>query len=161
MCNDKTKKEYLPQLYDPFINGPYRGRIKKLFSLSIKNKNEIYIKNYIEKFLINKIHSILLIINRLEFEQKLNLFDRKACAKQVYYLLNLINEFALKSTSSFNFTRLTEHEQVRIDSEDRIKILKFLFDTDTTLPNEKTIYKEYIALKEIHKKIPKIGRAHV
>uniref|UniRef100_A0AAU6N1C5 Protein TIC 214 n=1 Tax=Argentina polyphylla TaxID=3121460 RepID=A0AAU6N1C5_9ROSA len=158
LCNDKTKKDYLTKIYDPFVNGPYRGRIKKLFSLSIKNKNEISIKNYIEKFLINKIHSILLIINRLEFEQKKNLFDRKACAKQVDYLVNLINEFALKSTSSFNFTRpflVAEHEQVRMDSEDRIQIIKFLFDTDTTLPNEKTIKKESIALKEIHKKIPK------
>nr|YP_010866384.1 hypothetical chloroplast RF1 [Rosa sinobiflora]WGU16608.1 hypothetical chloroplast RF1 [Rosa sinobiflora] len=154
LCNDKTKKEYLPKIYDPFLNGPYRGRIKKWFSLSIKN--EISKKNYIEKFLINKIHSILLIINRLEFEQKLNPFDRKTCAKQMDYLLNLINEFAVKS--SFNFKRpflVPEHEQVRIDSEDRIKIFKFLVDADTTLPNEKTIKKKYIALKEIKKKVPR------
>uniref|UniRef100_A0AAU7B6Y8 Protein TIC 214 n=1 Tax=Argentina peduncularis TaxID=3121451 RepID=A0AAU7B6Y8_9ROSA len=159
LCNDKTKKEYLPKIYDPFVNGPYRGRIKKLFSLSIKNEISIKnYKNYIEKFLINKIHSILLIINRLEFEQKLNLFDRKACAKQVDYLLNLINEFALKSASSLNFTGpflVAEHEQIRINSEDRIQIIKFLFDTDTTLRNEKMIKKESIALKEIHKKIPR------
>nr|YP_010546973.1 Ycf1 protein [Rosa acicularis]UYI30925.1 Ycf1 protein [Rosa acicularis] len=154
LCNDKTKKEYLPKIYDPFLNGPYRGRIKKGFSLSIKN--EISKKNYIEKFLINKIHSILLIINRLEFEQKLNPFDRKTCAKQMDYLLNLINEFAVKS--SFNFKRpflVPEHEQVRIDSEDRIKIFNFLFDADTTLPNEKTIKKKSIALKEIKKKVPR------
>nr|UIO60361.1 hypothetical protein RF1 [Rubus innominatus] len=156
LCNDKTKKEYLPKIYDPFLNGPYRGRIKKMFSLSIIN--EISIKNYIEKFCINKIHSILLIINRLEFEQKLNPFDRKTCAKQIYYLLNLINEFAVKSTSSLNFKRpflVPEHEQVRIDSEDRIKIFKFLFDADRTLPNEKTKKKKSIALKEIHKKVPR------
>nr|WHU28609.1 hypothetical chloroplast RF19 [Rosa sericea]WHU28702.1 hypothetical chloroplast RF19 [Rosa sericea f. glabrescens] len=154
LCNDKTKKEYLPKIYDPFLNGPYRGRIKKWFSLSIKN--EISKKNYIEKFLINKIHSILLIINRLEFEQKLNPFDRKTCAKQMDYLLNLINEFAVKS--SFNLKRpflVPEHEQVRIDSEDRIKTFKFLFDADTTLPNEKTIKKKSIALKEIQKKVPR------
>ena len=154
MCNDKTKKEYLPKIYDPFLNGPYRGRIKKGFSLSIKN--EISKKNYIEKFLINKIHSILLIINRLEFEQKLNPFDRKTCAKQMDYLLNLINKFAVKS--SLNFKRpflVPEHEQVRIDSEDRIKIFKFLFDADTTLPNEKTIKKKSIGLKEIQKKVPR------
>nr|YP_009650605.1 hypothetical protein RF1 [Rubus coreanus]QCF39876.1 hypothetical protein RF1 [Rubus coreanus] len=156
LCNDKTKKEYLPKIYDPFLNGPYRGRIKKMFSLSIIN--EISIKNYIEKFCMNKIHSILLIINRLEFEQKLNPFDRKTCAKQIYYLLNLINEFAVKSTSSLNFKRpflVPEHEQVRIDSEDRIKIFKFLFDADRTLPNEKTKKKKSIALKEIHKKVPR------
>ena len=108
--------------------------------------------------MINKIHSILLIINRLEFEQKLNLFDRKTYVKQMDYLLNLINEFAVKSTSSLNFKRpflVPEHEQVRIDSEDRIKIFKFLFDADITLPNEKTIKKKSIALKEIHKKVPR------
>nr|YP_009709855.1 hypothetical chloroplast RF1 [Rosa berberifolia]QEX95647.1 hypothetical chloroplast RF1 [Rosa berberifolia] len=154
LCNDKTKKEYLPKIYDPFLNGPYRGRIKKWFSLSIKN--EISKKNYIEKFLINKIHSIFLIINHLEFEQTLNPFDRKTRAKQMDYLLNLINEFAVKS--SFNFKRpflVPEHEQVRIDSEDRIKIFKFLFDADTTLSNEKTIKKKSIALKEIQKKVPR------
>nr|YP_009495668.1 Ycf1 [Rubus takesimensis]AWQ64398.1 Ycf1 [Rubus takesimensis] len=156
LCNDKTKKEYLPQIYDPLLNGSNRGRIKKLFSLSIKN--EIYIKNYIERFCINKIHSILLIINRLEFEQKLNPFARKTCAKQINYLLNLINELAVKSTSSLNFKRpflVPEHEQVRIDSEDRIKILNFLFDADRTLHNEKTKKKKSIALKEIHKKVPR------
>nr|UTB65417.1 Ycf1 protein [Fragaria x ananassa] len=158
LCNDKTKKEYLPKIYDPFLNGPYRGRIKKLFSLSIKNEISSSRKNYMERFLINKIHSILLIINRLEFEQKLNLFDRKTYVKQMDYLLNLINEFAVKSTSSLNFKRpflVPEHEQVRIDSEDRIKIFKFLFDADITLPNEKTIKKKSIALKEIHKKVPR------
>nr|YP_010141275.1 hypothetical chloroplast RF19 [Rubus xanthocarpus]QQK91435.1 hypothetical chloroplast RF19 [Rubus xanthocarpus] len=156
LCNDKTKKEYLPKIYDPFLNGPYRGRIKKLFSFSIIN--EFYIKNYIEKFCINKIHSILLIVNRLEFEHKLNTFDRKTCAKQIYYLLNLINEFAVKSASSLNFKRpflVPEHEQVGIYSEDRIKILKFLFDAERALPNEKTKKKKPIALKEIHKKVPR------
>uniref|UniRef100_UPI003001D298 Ycf1 n=2 Tax=Sibbaldia procumbens TaxID=57947 RepID=UPI003001D298 len=156
LCNDKTKKEYLPPKYDPFLNGPYRGRIKRLFSLSIKN--DISRKNYMEKFCINKIHSILLIINRLEFEQKPNPFDRKACVKQMDYLLNLINEFAVQSTSRLNFKTpflVPEHEQVRRDSEDRIKIFKFLFDVNTALPNEKTIKKKFIALKEIHKKVPR------
>ncbi|KAL5550168.1 hypothetical protein UlMin_000344 [Ulmus minor] len=71
LCNDKekTKKEYLTKIYDPFLNGPYRGRIKKGVSpsndTSIKND-----KNDIEKICINKIHSLLLILNYLEFEQK-------------------------------------------------------------------------------------------
>nr|ATG26940.1 hypothetical chloroplast RF1 [Cyphia elata var. gerrardii]ATG26957.1 hypothetical chloroplast RF1 [Cyphia elata var. gerrardii] len=30
VCTDKTKKTCLPKMYDPFLNGPYRGRIKKL-----------------------------------------------------------------------------------------------------------------------------------
>uniref|UniRef100_A0AAU6N9U3 Protein TIC 214 n=1 Tax=Alchemilla orbiculata TaxID=478366 RepID=A0AAU6N9U3_9ROSA len=156
LCNDKTKKEYLPKIYDPFLNGPYRGRTKKGFSVSIKN--DISKKNYLKKFLKNKIHNILVISNRLEFEQKLNPFDRKSCIKQMHFLLNLINELTVKSTSSFFFKKpflVSEHEQVRIDSEDRIKILKFLFDADITLPNEKTKKKKSLALKEIHKKVPR------
>nr|QXU57493.1 hypothetical chloroplast RF1 [Geum rupestre var. rupestre]WEG90832.1 Ycf1 protein [[Taihangia] rupestris var. ciliata] len=156
LCNNKIKKEYLPKIYDPLLNGSYRGRIKKLFSLSIKN--EISKKNYIEKFCINKIHSILLIINRLEFEQKRNPFDRKTFVKQMDYLLNLINRFYVKSNLHFNFKNpflVGEPEEVRIDSEDRIKILKFLFDANATLPNDKRIKNIYIALKEIQKKVPR------
>ncbi|CAL8995311.1 unnamed protein product, partial [Prunus brigantina] len=86
------------------------------------------IKNYIERVCINKIHGILLIINYLEFEQKTNPFDindRKSLVTEIGYLLNLINELAVKSTSSLNFQRLflvSEHEQVRIHSEDQFKI---------------------------------------
>ncbi|KAK6771256.1 hypothetical protein RDI58_031496 [Solanum bulbocastanum] len=29
LCNDDTKKEYVPKMYDPLLNGPYRGTIKK------------------------------------------------------------------------------------------------------------------------------------
>uniref|UniRef100_A0AAT9ZW60 Protein TIC 214 n=1 Tax=Phanera carcinophylla TaxID=228513 RepID=A0AAT9ZW60_9FABA len=35
LSNDKTKKKYLPRIYDPLLNGSYRGQIK----------NEIYIKS--------------------------------------------------------------------------------------------------------------------
>nr|YP_009538533.1 Ycf1 [Bencomia exstipulata]AYU74370.1 Ycf1 [Bencomia exstipulata] len=158
LCNDKTKKEYLPKIYDPFLNGSYRGQIKKLFSLSIKNEISQNNSNYIEKFLINKIHSIFLIINHLEFEQKRNPFDRKTWGKQINYLLNLMDPFSVKSTSNVNLKNpflVLEHEQIKIDSEDRIKMLKFLFDADTTLPDEKTIKKKSNALKEIHKKVPR------
>nr|QGZ09255.1 hypothetical protein RF1 [Sorbaria sorbifolia var. stellipila] len=156
LCNDKIKKEYLPKIYDPLLNGPYRGRIKKLFPPSIIN--EASIKNYIENVWINKIHSIFLIINYLEFEQKINTFDGKSLATEICYLLNLINELVVKSTSSLSFKRLVlvpEHEQVRIDSEDRIKIIKFLFDAVRTVPNDKTIKKKYIGIKEINKKVPR------
>nr|YP_010727035.1 Ycf1 [Filipendula palmata]YP_010727195.1 Ycf1 [Filipendula intermedia]YP_010727435.1 Ycf1 [Filipendula angustiloba]WDZ66633.1 Ycf1 [Filipendula palmata]WDZ66793.1 Ycf1 [Filipendula intermedia]WDZ67033.1 Ycf1 [Filipendula angustiloba] len=158
LCNDKTKKKYLPKVYDPFLNGAYRGRIKKLFSLSTINENEIYIKNYIEKFWINKIHGLLLIINRFEFEHKLNPFHTKSLSNEIYYLFNLINEFTVKSASSLNFKKMLlapEHEQVRIDSEHRIKILKFLSNAVRIIPNNKTIKKKIIEIKEIYKKVPR------
>nr|YP_010224880.1 hypothetical protein RF1 [Prunus fujianensis]UDD71951.1 hypothetical protein RF1 [Prunus fujianensis]UDD72206.1 hypothetical protein RF1 [Prunus fujianensis] len=159
LCNDKTKKEYLTKIYDPFLNGPYRGRIKKLFTPSIIN--EASIKNYRERVCINKIHGILLIINYLEFEQKTNPFDindRKSLVTEIGYLLNLINELAVKSTSSLNFKRLflvPEHEQVRIHSEDQLKIFNFLFNAVRTVPNDKTIKKKSIGIKEINKKVPR------
>ena len=38
LCNDETKKKYLIKIYDPFLNGPFRGRIQNCFSPSIKNE---------------------------------------------------------------------------------------------------------------------------
>ncbi|XP_056164020.1 protein TIC 214-like [Syzygium oleosum] len=31
LCNDENKKEYLPKIYDPFLKGPCRGRVKSFF----------------------------------------------------------------------------------------------------------------------------------
>nr|QUB07498.1 hypothetical chloroplast RF1 [Limonium bicolor] len=43
LCNNKTKKEYLPKIYDPFLNGSYRGIINQSFLPSIRNKqNKVY-----------------------------------------------------------------------------------------------------------------------
>nr|YP_009455467.1 hypothetical protein RF1 [Adenolobus garipensis]AUG83463.1 hypothetical protein RF1 [Adenolobus garipensis] len=157
LSNDETKKKYLPSIYDPFLNGSYRGQIKKSFPLSIKKK--IYKKNSISLNL-NKIHGILLNINTnyTEFEQ--NTFDRKSSSNEISYFWNLINRFSLKSVSSLNFKGLflfPEYEQIRIDSEEKEKKLKFLFDKVITDPNDKTIVnrKKSIRIKEISKKVPR------
>nr|AUG62387.1 Ycf1 [Alnus maritima subsp. oklahomensis] len=155
LCNNETKKEYLPTIYDPFLNGPYRGQIKRFFLFSIIKTS---IKHYIETIWINKIHGILLTTNYTEFDRKVNLFDRKSLSTEIIYFLNIISKFAGKSTSNFNLKGLysfTENKQVRIDSEDRIKIFKFLFDTIITDPRDKTIIKKYIGIKEINKKVPR------
>nr|YP_009486766.1 hypothetical protein RF1 [Piliostigma thonningii]AWB12989.1 hypothetical protein RF1 [Piliostigma thonningii] len=53
LSNDKkTKNKYLPSMYDPLLNGSYRGQIK----------NEIYTKDDI-RINLNKIYGILLNIN--------------------------------------------------------------------------------------------------
>nr|YP_009697830.1 Ycf1 [Cornus canadensis]QEJ84838.1 Ycf1 [Cornus canadensis] len=76
LCNDETKLEYLPKIYDPFLNGSSRGTIKKSFLPSIINK--ISIENFIEPILINKIHSILFTdTDCRELEQKMGPFDKK------------------------------------------------------------------------------------
>nr|YP_009240853.1 ycf1 protein [Diplopanax stachyanthus]AJO25203.1 ycf1 protein [Diplopanax stachyanthus] len=70
LCNDETKKEYLPKMYDPFLNGSSRGTIKKLFSPSIINETSI--QNFIETVWINKIHGILFTdTDYREFDQKI------------------------------------------------------------------------------------------
>nr|YP_009765978.1 Ycf1 [Dialium schlechteri]QIS96338.1 Ycf1 [Dialium schlechteri] len=160
LCNDETKKKYLPKIYDPFFNGPFRGRMKKDFSLSIKNKNETYTKNDIW---INKIHGILLILNiytnNPEFEQKIDTFDRKSLSTEICYFLNLISKFSVKSNFNFKgFFLFPEHKmgQVKIDSKEKKKI-RFLFNAIMTDPNDKTILnrKKFIGLKEISKKVPR------
>nr|YP_009652077.1 Ycf1 [Cornus officinalis]QCZ35989.1 Ycf1 [Cornus officinalis]QEJ83479.1 Ycf1 [Cornus officinalis] len=78
LCNDETKKEYLPKNYDPFLNGSSRGTIKKLFSPASSSRNETSIKNFRETFWINKIHGILFTdTDYREFEQKIDIFDKK------------------------------------------------------------------------------------
>ncbi|YP_009871019.1 hypothetical chloroplast RF19 (chloroplast) [Prosopis cineraria] len=155
LCNDETKKKYLPKIYDPFLNGPYRGRIKKSFLFSIKNKT--YPKNYIW---INKIHAILLNINTdyPGFEQKIDRFDKKSLSNEIRFFFNLISQFSGKSVSNFNFKGLClfrEHE--KMDSEAKKKKMKFLFDAILTDANDKTIInrKKCIGIKESSKKVPR------
>jgi hypothetical protein len=49
LCNDETRKEYLPKKYDPFLNGPYRGKMKNFFSVSSTNKISNEIKNFFKE----------------------------------------------------------------------------------------------------------------
>ncbi|RHN58275.1 putative protein TIC214 [Medicago truncatula] len=131
LSNDKRKIKYLTKIYDPFLNGPFRGQS---FSPSIQN--ETYTTNSI---LINKIHGLLLInsnypefdnsnypefdnSNYPEFEQKIDQFDRKFLLTEIGFFFNLISQFSEKSVSSFNFDGLylfPEHEQVKIYSEEK------------------------------------------
>nr|YP_009516236.1 hypothetical protein Ycf1 [Ormosia hosiei]YP_010414865.1 hypothetical protein Ycf1 [Ormosia pinnata]AXQ39491.1 hypothetical protein Ycf1 [Ormosia hosiei]URW97039.1 hypothetical protein Ycf1 [Ormosia pinnata] len=161
LCNDETKTKYLPNIYDPFLNGPYRGRMKIFFSSSIKR--ESYTKNYIW---INKIHGILLNIknninsNYPEFEQKMDTFDKKSLLTEIRFFLNLISQFSGKSVSSLNFEAFylfREHKQVKMDSQEKKKKIKFLFDAIRTDLNDKTIVnrKKCIGIKEISKKVPR------
>nr|YP_009698593.1 Ycf1 [Petalonyx linearis]QEJ85600.1 Ycf1 [Petalonyx linearis] len=154
LCNDETKKKYLPKIYDPFLNGASRGTIKKLFSPSIIN--EPYIENFIDKFLINKIYGILFAnTNSRELEQKIDIFDKKPLSvdTEISHFLNLISKLARKSRSNLNWKGLSlfsKKKEKRIDSENQ-----FLFNSIRTDPNNEKIRKKSIGIKEIRKKVPR------
>nr|QWL17353.1 hypothetical chloroplast RF19 [Plantago lanceolata] len=74
MCNDNSRKKYLPKRYDPFLSGSCRKTIEKN---SILEKAST--KNFIE-FQINRIHRILLPYTdneQLELKTKIKRFDDK------------------------------------------------------------------------------------
>nr|YP_010566580.1 hypothetical protein RF1 [Medicago heyniana]UZC32049.1 hypothetical protein RF1 [Medicago heyniana] len=157
LSNDKRKRKYLTKIYDPFLNGPFRGQ------RSIQNEN--YIKNSI---LINKIHGLLLSIdsnyaddsNYAEFEQKIDQFDRKFLLTEIGFFFNLISKFSEKSVSSFNFDGLylfPEHEQVKIYSEEKKRKKKFLFEAIRTDRNNQTFFNrnKCRGINEIRKQVPR------
>nr|YP_009259845.1 hypothetical chloroplast RF19 [Leitneria floridana]ANC29247.1 hypothetical chloroplast RF19 [Leitneria floridana] len=136
LCNDETTRESLPKIYDPFLDGLYRGRIKKLFSPVIRN--EISIKTKIKKSWLNKIHGLLLTNDYTEFEQTIDNFN-----------------FNQKSFSTEErWSLFSDHKREQIYSEDQIPILKSLLKTVIKDPNDQTIRKKSIGIKEISKKIP-------
>nr|UZC31821.1 hypothetical protein RF1 [Medicago italica] len=154
LSNDKRKRKYLTKIYDPFLNGPFRGQS---FSPSIQN--ETYTTNSI---LINKIHGLLLSIdsNYPEFEQKIDQFDRKFLLTEIGFFFNLMSKFSEKSVSSFNFDGLylfPEHEQVKIYSEEKKRKKKFLFEAIRTDRNNQTIFnrKKCSGINEISKQVPR------
>nr|YP_010708064.1 hypothetical chloroplast RF19 [Sium tenue]WCR47823.1 hypothetical chloroplast RF19 [Sium tenue] len=159
LCNDKTRKYYLPKMYDPILNGLYRGTIKKKISPSIINK--ISLENFIETMEINKIHSLLLPdTDYQKFEHKIDRFDKKTFSTENRHLFTLISKFDRESGSSLNWKGLSlfsEKEQGKIGSEKRAKFYKFLLNTLNTIltsPNgQKT--KQKFVIKEISKKVPR------
>nr|YP_009943592.1 hypothetical chloroplast RF1 [Heterocentron elegans]QOD41846.1 hypothetical chloroplast RF1 [Heterocentron elegans] len=135
LCNDETKKEYLPKIDDPFLNGPYRGRRNSLFSSSIRNETSI--KNDIEKRWINKIQGILFTTDcdYEKLEEKIDTFDQNSLSTEKINDLIPFLKMELK----------IQQEQGRIVFEDQINICKFIFI--------KNVNPESKRLKEISKKV--------
>nr|QFQ38954.1 hypothetical chloroplast RF1 [Phyllagathis stenophylla] len=133
LCNDETKKEYLPKIDDPFLNGPYRGRRNIFFSSSIRNETSI--KNDIEKRWINKIQGILFTTDYdyEKLEEKMDTFDQNSLSTE-------------KKNDLFPFSKMEfKIQQGRIVFEDQINICKFIFIQNGN-PESKR-------LKEISKKV--------
>nr|YP_009769233.1 hypothetical chloroplast RF19 [Clitoria ternatea]QIS99934.1 hypothetical chloroplast RF19 [Clitoria ternatea] len=158
LCNDETKTKYLTKIYDPFLNGTFRGRIHSFFSPSIKNKS--YKKNDI--FLINKIHGVFFFTNNLEFEQKIDTLNRKSLVTEFFFFFNLMSQFYKRSLSRLNLETLhlfREHNQVQIYSQEKKNKIKILFNVIRTDLNDKTTIngnrtKKCIGINEISKEVP-------
>nr|QJQ34956.1 hypothetical protein Ycf1 [Barnardia japonica] len=142
LCNDENEQEYLPQMYDPCLNGPYRGTIKKFDSRTIMNDLITSTADSVEMFWINKIHGLFHNDFR-EVEHQKNTLDFGG-----EFLLNLIgNSLTLIDELSFEHAR-------RVDSESQEKSFKFVFDVITTEPNDlTTIRKKSIGMEEISKRV--------
>nr|CUS18688.1 hypothetical protein ycf1 [Asparagus officinalis] len=144
LCDDENEEEYLPKRYDPFLNGPYRGTIKKCDSRAIINDLRTSTADSVKMFWINKIHG-LFHNDSLELEHQKNRFD-------------FVGELLLNSNSIGNFLTSTDklsfERARRVDSESQAKSLKFLFDVITTDPNDlTTMKKKSIGMEEISKRV--------
>nr|WEG39159.1 hypothetical protein RF1 [Beesia calthifolia] len=146
LCNDETEQECLPKMYDPLLNGLYRGTTKEFDSHSSSSMNDYLItsiEDSIETLWINKLHAIL---------PKIDKFDGKSLLTGIGHLWTSISEFDGESTPNFNLNGLfLFSEQGRIDSKNQSK---YLFDGITA---NQTIRKKSIGIKinEINKKVPR------
>nr|YP_009863929.1 hypothetical chloroplast RF1 [Androcymbium greuterocymbium]QKE31260.1 hypothetical chloroplast RF1 [Androcymbium greuterocymbium] len=125
LYNDENEQECLSKIHDPFLNGPYRGTIKKLYSNTNINDLITFAKDSIQIFWINKIYSLLSDNKNYnyfgEFEHQKNLLNRESLQK-------------------------------RVDLESQAKYLKFLFDVITTDPHDqRTIRNKSVEIEEIRK----------
>nr|WEW64092.1 hypothetical protein RF1 [Polygonatum kingianum] len=142
LCDDENEQEYLPKRYDPFLNGPYRGTIKKFDSRAIMNDLITSTADSVEMFWINKIHGLLHNDSR-ELEHQKNTFGFSG-----KFLWNSIGN-SLTSIDELSF----EHAR-RIDSESKAKSFKFIFDVISTDPNDlTTIRRKSIGMEEISKRV--------
>nr|YP_010923470.1 putative chloroplast RF19 [Iris lortetii]WJZ51798.1 putative chloroplast RF19 [Iris lortetii] len=145
LCDDENEQEYLPKMYDPFLNGPYRGTIKKFDLREIIHDFITSTETFdsIEMFWINKIHDLFPEHSR-ELEHQKNLFRGESFLNSNFFIDNY-----LTSIDELSF----EYEQ-EIDSEKKEKSLQFGFDEITTDPNDQTTLKEKsIEMEEISKNV--------
>nr|NP_862813.1 Ycf1 protein [Calycanthus floridus var. glaucus]YP_010701860.1 hypothetical chloroplast RF1 [Calycanthus chinensis x Calycanthus floridus]Q7YJS6.1 RecName: Full=Protein TIC 214; AltName: Full=Translocon at the inner envelope membrane of chloroplasts 214; Short=AtTIC214 [Calycanthus floridus var. glaucus]WCK11665.1 hypothetical chloroplast RF1 [Calycanthus chinensis x Calycanthus floridus]CAD28780.1 Ycf1 protein [Calycanthus floridus var. glaucus] len=161
LYNDKNEQECLPRMYDPFLNGPYRGTIKKVYSHSILDASTTSTEDSLRVVWINKIDDIL-PTNYQEFEEKMDPFNGESLSTDINHSLASTSELAGESPMDFRFNLKeglvlpAEQKQRRFDSENPMKYLKFLFDAITTdTPNYKTIQTKSIGIEEIGKKVPR------
>nr|QFV20005.1 hypothetical chloroplast RF19 [Taxillus delavayi] len=140
LCNCDKKKEYLPKIYDPFVNQPFGETLKK------KRVSPLSIN---ETFAINNIHG-LLFTNSLEFEHQMSYDKKLLLFKKINYLLTLINEFSKEPTPYLQKLILFPKKRKR-GSKDQYT---FLFHVVRNNNHKKSILKKKSdRVKGIRKKI--------
>nr|YP_010309537.1 Ycf1 [Veratrum nigrum]QSV09694.1 Ycf1 [Veratrum nigrum] len=153
--NDKNEQECLSKTYDPFLNGPFRITIKKLYSSANISDLIISTGDSVEIFWINKIYGILSTdFRKIEHQT----FDRESLFNSSTKTNSLppIGEFSFEPEPSFNLKKKNYllSEQKKMDSENKEKPFKFLFEVIRTDPNDKgTIKNKSIRIEEISKKL--------
>nr|YP_010718748.1 Ycf1 protein [Lemna turionifera]YP_010718761.1 Ycf1 protein [Lemna turionifera]WDQ44351.1 Ycf1 protein [Lemna turionifera]WDQ44364.1 Ycf1 protein [Lemna turionifera] len=164
LCNDENEKECLPKMYDPFLNGPYRGKITKLDSRSIRDDliTSTDAEESIEIVWINKIHGLLPNDSpKKEFEYQKNLFDGEFLSTNSGHSSTSIGEVPLEYPPSLNLKKLSLlAEEKRMDSEKQAKCLQLIFDVVTTDYNDQTIRNQnnkliFPGIEEIRKEVPR------
>nr|WCP17105.1 hypothetical chloroplast RF1 [Menispermum dauricum] len=141
LCDDETEQKCLPKIYDPFLNGSYRGTIKELYSRSSMNDDFITpIEDSIETIWRNKFHDIFTADYR-EFE-----------LTNIDNFLPSMNKFAGELPPNLKNPSLLSEQGKIFDSENKAK---YFFAAVTTDLNDQTNRKKSIGLKEISKKVPR------
>nr|AME16612.1 Ycf1 [Ligustrum vulgare] len=142
LCNDNTTNEYLPPMYDPFLNGPYRRTITKSLSPSIIKIQKTSIDNFIEKVGINRIHGIVLPdTDYHKTEQKIDQFDKEPLSTEIVDFFSFINEFGKESGSNLNSRGLSvfsdeEEEEEEGRKEISKKVPRWLYKLTSELEHE-------------------------
>nr|QHN54835.1 Ycf1 [Taccarum caudatum] len=161
LCNDENEKECLPKMYDPFLNGPYRGKITKLYSRSIRDDliTSPDAEESIPIVWINKIHSLLPNDSlQKEFEYQKN---GKFLSTNIDHSLTSIGEVPSESPPSLNLKKLSLlAEEKKMDSKEQAKCLQLIFDVVTTDHNDQTIRNQnnkffFPEIEEIRKEVPR------
>nr|YP_009248408.1 hypothetical chloroplast RF19 [Hanguana malayana]AMW66460.1 hypothetical chloroplast RF19 [Hanguana malayana] len=159
LCNDENEQEFLPRIYDPFFNGPYRGTLKKFDSKKIMNDlitSTDSREDSIKIFWINKIHGILSILkNSQEFEHQKNLLDKESSSNSIINPSKSIDKLSFESIPNFNWKNCSLlTEQRKMNSASQTRSLKFFFDIIITDQDDQaTTRKKSIGIQEISKKI--------
>ncbi|XP_049931424.1 protein TIC 214-like, partial [Nymphaea colorata] len=149
LCNDEEEQECLPKFYDPLLNGPYRGTIKKGYLYSIRNDSTTSTRGSTKMAWINKIHGILFSKDYREFEREL---------EHEIYKLDVKSLSTGIEDSSVSIGEFTEEAEEAEKSRTRFKQFAFggeekVFDMVRADPNDQKM--SNLQIEEIKKKVPR------